>query len=95
MLIENKETGDVERFYYHPKWEIIFWYVIAALYLVCIVSCVIVKDYFLAFLNLGLSYMSYSKTKELKKENLMMDFFMDLAKNAETEDKTEAERSEE
>lgn len=95
MVVENKETGKVEVFHYHPKWEIVFWYVIAALYLVCVVSSVIVRDYFLGFLNLGLSYMSYSKTKDLRKENMMMDFFMDVARDAETEDETETERSDE
>lgn len=55
----------------------------------------IVRDYFLGFLNLGLSYMSYSKTKDLRKENMMMDFFMDAVRDAETEDETETERSDE
>ena len=95
MVVENKETGKVEVFHYHPKWEIVFWYVVAAIYLVCVVSCVIAADYIFAFFNIALSYMSYSRTKDLRKENMMMDFFMDAARDAESEDETETERSDE
>ena len=80
VTVNRNNTDETKDFFYHERWEIVFQYIIAALEIVLMaISLFSFKDIPLAMFCLLFSFESAQKAKELKRENLLIDFVVDLS----------------
>lgn len=80
VIVNRKDTDETEEFFYHERWEFVIQYMVAVIQIVFMAfSVFLLKDFPFAMVCLLFSFESYSKVKELKRENLMIDFVVDLS----------------
>lgn len=80
VTINRKDSDETEDFFYHERFEFFFQYLIAAIQIVFMaVFAFLLKDFIFAMICLLFSYESYSEVKRMKRENLMIDFVVDLS----------------
>jgi hypothetical protein len=80
VTINRKDSDETEDFFYHERFEFFFQYLIAAIQIVFMaVFAFLFKDFIFSMICLLFSYDSYSEVKRMKRENLMIDFVVDLS----------------
>lgn len=80
VIVSRKNTDETEEFFYHERREFVLQYLIAAVQIVFMaIFAFLFKDFIFAMICLLFSYDSYSEVKRMKRENLMIDFVVDLS----------------
>ena len=86
LVVEQSNTGKVEEYYYHKKWEYIAQYALAAFNIGVMIVCIFSKDYLLALYCLAMSFFCASKGRELERENLIIEFVAELSTTTKDKD---------
>lgn len=79
VVVESKSRGDKEEYRHHKRIVIVIVYVAAAFYLVLTLASCLSNQFMLALFFLTISYIFFSKGRELYRENLMIEFVVDMA----------------
>lgn len=85
IIVERKSTGDKEKYRHHKRSTIIIMYLSAVFYVLLTAVYGLTKQYMLAWCFLILSYVFFSKGRELQRENLIIEFVVDMAEAIELE----------
>lgn len=79
VVVESKSRGDKEEYRHHKRIVIVIMYVAAAFHLVVTLASCLSRQFMLALVFLCYSYIFFSKGRELYRENLMIEFLVDMA----------------
>ncbi len=79
VIVQRKGNGDTKEYRRHNLIDIIIMYVGAALLLGFTLACMISRLHLLALLFLALSFIFFSKGLEWDRQNLLIEFVVDLS----------------
>lgn len=79
VIVEHKETGVKEEYRKYKESEIWLEYSLAIILVMVFVAYCIIRRFEVAVIFLGLSYLCFSKGREMSRQNLLIDFIVDLS----------------
>lgn len=80
VVVERKSTGDTKEYRRHYLIEIVIMYVAAAVCAALMIAVVLWREYMLALCFLCYSYIFFAKGREWDRQNLLIEFVVDMAK---------------
>ncbi len=79
VIVERKSTGDTKEYRRHYLIEIVIMYVAAAVCAALMIAVVLWREYMLALCFLSYSYIFFAKGREWDRQNLLIEFVVDMA----------------
>lgn len=80
VIVQNKESGNTEEYRQYKQSEIWTMYALAIILGVCFIGTRIAMQYEICLLFLIGSYSCFSKGRDMARQNLLIDFIVDLSK---------------
>ena len=79
VIVESKESGITEEYRQYKQSEIWTMYALTIIFGVCFIGTCMAKQYEIGLLFLIGSYSCFSKGRDMSRQNLLIDFVVDLS----------------
>ena len=79
VIVQSKKSGNTEEYRQYKQSEIWTMYALSIILGVCFIGTCIAKQHETALLFLIGSYSCFSKGRDMARQNLMIDFIVDLS----------------